>query len=536
MKEYENRATGRKWESYKVLSTLVVRFIWRRTSILNDLHLISKSRGEKDKLPGVAIICGGSIAGLFAAKICANHYKKVLVIEPEKWVTTEDGLEDYHRDSNPPKRSRVAQYLAFHHLPLLITLAMEEMFPTFESELKHIGGKLILETESFYIQGAPTKLPSGYPHYSGGVYPPVIVASRPAFETTLRRLVLRTCKEIEYVNGTVTDLIYDGEVGNNRVTGVKVKLANGETTNMEGSLVVDATGSSQGGFRWLKTLPTPPRLTSLQDLKLSFDPKMAYTTCEFELSPKLEEEFRKYSLSTDSDTSCTVYAYFPTSGEDNRQIIIEKREKNFQRPSLVHFVCGGFNWHGRVQSVDDIQSFLKEMNVKQPLPKFIGEMLDSIRNENIRTSFTHMRAPQSVYIKYHEAGYLPSNFVVVGDALTQSNPINGQGCAKACAHSIILNAQLENVTNVVYFDRDNLKLSDYRFPSTVPIQGEDRLQVISGLLPAYGKILFSLTTEDADVSGVLYRQAGWLEPPLYTLAPWIIRRAAWAWFKRLFVR
>ncbi|GJJ09112.1 hypothetical protein Clacol_003334 [Clathrus columnatus] len=531
------------WGSYKILSIFVTRAVWKKFSIMKDVPLLSKARNEQDKL-GVAIICGGSISGLFTARICANHFKKVLVIDPEKWITTEQGLQDHHRDLDPPKRSRVAQYLAYHHFPLWITTAMEKMFPTFEQELQRAGGKLISQEEIFWIQGVQTKPTTGFPYYSGAVYPRVIVGSRPVFETTLRRLVLKTCKEVEYINGAVTELIYDENA--NRVTGVKVKLPNGEITGMEGSLVVDATGPFQGGFRWLKNLPIPSLSTSLQNLKISFDPKMTYTSCEYELPPRLEEEYRKYGFPTDADTICKVYVYFPVGGEDNRQIIIEKRERNF-----LHFACGSYDSHKPVASVDDMENFMAGFQLKQPLPDFLGEMVNGLRSKDVQATFRHIRCPQSIYIKYHEADNLPSNFVVVGDSLSQSNPINGQGCAKALAHSVILNALLQrstvdsdgsipptlakefflDVKNKTEHIWANLKNSDYRFSSTVPIQGENRLQEISGLLPTYGGILFSLITKDGDVSGVLYRQAGWLEPPTFTLAPWLIRRVAWAWVK-----
>lgn len=60
--------------------------------------------------------------------------------------------------------------------------------------------------------------------------------SRPAFETTLRRLVLGSYKEVQYFHGTVTGLLYDESL--NRVLGVSVKLPSGETTELGATLVV----------------------------------------------------------------------------------------------------------------------------------------------------------------------------------------------------------------------------------------------------------------------------------------------------------
>ncbi|GJJ09117.1 hypothetical protein Clacol_003339 [Clathrus columnatus] len=530
--------------SYKVLSILIDHAVWKKYSVLTDIPLLSKSRAEKDKLPGVAIICGGSVSGLFAARICANHFKKVLLIDPEKWITTEKGLEDYYENPNAPKRSRVAQYLGYHHYHLLITIAMSKMFPTFEQELKLFGGKLTQQSEFFYFQGiGPHKMPSGFPSYYGGTYPRTITSTRAGFETMLRRLVLRTCKEVEYVNGTVNDLIYDENT--NRVTGVKIKSPNGEITNLEGSLVVDATGPFLGGFHWLKKIPKPPASKSplLQDLKLSYDPKMSYTYCDFALTPKLEEEFRKYGFPTDADTTSKFYVCFPTGGIDNKQVLFEKG---------VHLALGSYGPQKRVESIDDIEDFLEELKPKRPLPDFIWEMLNTLRNENAPITFMPIKCPQSVYIKYHEADYLPSNFVVVGDAITQTNPINGQGCSRALVHSIILNALLERtvitnsngflpstfskqyfieVKNRTQHTWSTLKSRDYNFPSTIPLPGED-LKTASRFTRFYARLIFPLMLTDPDISGVNYRQTAWLDPPPYVMAPWVVRRAIWGWIKR----
>lgn len=84
--------------------------------------------------------------------------------------------------------------------------------------------------------GYQIAVPSGFPYYSGGIYPRSLSISRPAFETNLRRLVLQSCKEVQHFHGTVTGLLYDETT--NRVTGVNVKLPDGEAAQIEGSLVV----------------------------------------------------------------------------------------------------------------------------------------------------------------------------------------------------------------------------------------------------------------------------------------------------------
>ena len=65
-----------------------------------------------------------SIAGLWAARVCADHFEDVLIVEPETWLAEEVGRtprysystgEEKARSSEPEKRrSRVMQYRSTH--------------------------------------------------------------------------------------------------------------------------------------------------------------------------------------------------------------------------------------------------------------------------------------------------------------------------------------------------------------------------------------------------------------------------------------
>lgn len=62
------------------------------------------------------------MAGLFTARMCANLVEKVIIVEPELWINTEEGTR-LRYDSNgveidseapTPKRGRVFQYSILH--------------------------------------------------------------------------------------------------------------------------------------------------------------------------------------------------------------------------------------------------------------------------------------------------------------------------------------------------------------------------------------------------------------------------------------
>ena len=110
-----------------------------KTTALNDLPNIGKPRSQK-RIKGTAVVCGGrfvlnkrlfcilsdviaySIAGLWAARICADHFEDVVIVEPESWLGSEEGRtppfnEAGERNSKSHgSRTRVMQYKAAHGL------------------------------------------------------------------------------------------------------------------------------------------------------------------------------------------------------------------------------------------------------------------------------------------------------------------------------------------------------------------------------------------------------------------------------------
>lgn len=65
-----------------------------------------------------------SIAGLWTARVCADHFEDVLIIEPEEWLGTEEGSRAIY-DANGLKkagevhdRTRVPQYNMLHGLSI----------------------------------------------------------------------------------------------------------------------------------------------------------------------------------------------------------------------------------------------------------------------------------------------------------------------------------------------------------------------------------------------------------------------------------
>ncbi|KAF8510624.1 hypothetical protein JB92DRAFT_2831512 [Gautieria morchelliformis] len=507
---------------YKAGSQVLVKRLRARLTALDDLPLLSDTR--KTKIPGTAVICGGSVAGLITARVCSNHFEKVVMIEPEEWVTAVgSGVKDeggQKSENPPPKRSRIAQYGAFHAYHAIMTVILRRLFPQVEHELGREGAR----------------------RYPRGSLPRVILASRAAFETTLRRMVLTTCPNVSYHAGSVIGLVRS-ESPTNRLAGVKLRTVVGEEQHISALLVVDCTGPAHGGYRWLKDLPpvacrpcdiTPRKSLPLEDLKIAYDPKMAYMTCIFDVPSTLIEPLKGHGFPMDYETAAYVYIYLPNSKVERNHMMMQRQEKN--------------TW-----CVADLRSFMSHLVPARPIPGWVHAMLDLFEQEDVPATYCFSRCPPTIYIQYHRAKNLPSNFIAVGDSVLQVNPVAGQGCTKAFVEAVTLNRMLTQcVPNpsqyATSFDDvlpsdfgqrffaaqakrtgrlwESMKITDYSFETTTPAPG-DNLETTNAWRRVYAAGVMRLCTKDPYVAGVTYSMTNWLAPSTDAFSPVIVAKVLW---------
>ena len=89
-----------------------------------------------------------SLAGLLAARVCHNHFKRVVVIEPEPWLATEDSriLQAWTQRHD---RSRIVQYHSGHGIYQKCNRAASKCFIQ----------SFFLSSASYESQGLPGAVP-----------------------------------------------------------------------------------------------------------------------------------------------------------------------------------------------------------------------------------------------------------------------------------------------------------------------------------------------------------------------------------------
>ncbi|KAF8529794.1 hypothetical protein JB92DRAFT_2859630 [Gautieria morchelliformis] len=536
-----------------VISTNMRKYLRATLTALDDIPALGVLRSKDLKISGTAVVCGGSIAGLLSARVCADHFESVVMVEPEESVTRPD---DHHHDEKSSsvvqQRSRVPQYTSYHGYQAFMTLAVRKLFPNFDHEVVKAGARVVSADHKFHVAGVRLEAP--WHQYTANNFPTTTSLSRDGFEPLIRRLVLATCPNVKYVPGAVIALVRS-ESSADVIDSVRVRSRESEESNVTATLVIDCTGPARGGFRWLQgpsftsTIRTEQQVSPLplEALKHTYDPKMAYTTCAFDVPPALMSPIKALGFPEDFATAGLLYINMADPSTDSRNVIIGMKGE-----SSVQFVCGGWDVRERMTSIDDIKKFLSEMVVLRPVPDWIFRLLELFEQEQVPSPYVYARCPPTVYIKYHLARNIPSNFIAIGDSVLNINPVRGQGCTKACVEAVTLNSLLikcpatptgntKGTENPLpldfsrnFFDLqakrtgglwDTYKSQDYAWKTTTPAKG-DSLDT-GAWKRAYGKALLRLATKDRDVSAVFWHVVNWLTPPTELFSPIIILKLAW---------
>ena len=185
--------------------------------------------------------------------------------------------------------------------------------------------------------------------------------TRPAFETILRRLVLAVCPNVRYIAGTVIGLVKFESSGDLR--SVRIRSREGDERLVSAVLVVgrthtfsiaagsqtifvptDCTGPALGGFRWLQSIASASTTSTeahvkssppIEDLKVTYDPRLAYSTCTFSVPPELIPSINALGITHDFETARFLFGCAPDPRMDNRVVGVTRKENNARAPLIL---------------------------------------------------------------------------------------------------------------------------------------------------------------------------------------------------------
>jgi 2-polyprenyl-6-methoxyphenol hydroxylase-like FAD-dependent oxidoreductase len=376
-----------------------------------------------------AIVLGASMAGLAAARVLADAYQRVTVLE---------------RDALPASAAHRKGVPQSHHAHGLLAagrVALEELFPGLTDELVANGalpGDLQAETR-WYNQGL--RLCPGPSDLRG------IALSRPLLEGCVRERVRAL------PNVRVTDRCdAAGLVGTpdgRRVRGVRViPRADGSAEELiEADLVVDATGRGSRSPVWLEDLGYPRPAEDEVRIGVAYASRV----------------YRRHHDHLDGDRAVVVAATVdrPRGGallamEDGRWVV----------------TLNGYLGQRPPADPDGFVAFAAGL----PAP----DIFEVIRDAEPLGDVLPARYPASARRRYERLGRFPDGYLVTGDAICAFNPVYGQGMSVAALEALALRECLRasptglagrffaEVAGIVDIPWGIAVGSDLRFPS---IQG-----------------------------------------------------------------
>ncbi|GAA3049548.1 FAD-dependent monooxygenase [Streptomyces roseofulvus] len=339
-----------------------------------------------------AVVIGGSLAGLLAARVLAEHAERVTVVERDRLP------------EGPDARPGVPQGRHLHVLVAGGQQALDELLPGFVDELRELGAPRVgMPSDMVQWQAGQwfTRLPASAHFYSG---------PRPQLEWLVRQRVLADPR-IELVEGTET-VGLTGTAA--RVTGVRLRErgagAGREPRTLAADLVVDASGRSTKAADWLAAIGAEAPHEETLDTGLAYGSRVYRAT---EAVPA---------------TDALGYYIVPGPQQPYGGVIVPLGDG-------LHMVTMS-GLRGDEPPTDE--GAFEEYAKRLPHP-VISEWLAGAEPAGPVHGF---RQTANIRRRYDRPGRRPAGFLATGDALCAFNPIYGQGMAVAALAAVALRRAL----------------------------------------------------------------------------------------------
>ncbi|EJD37341.1 hypothetical protein AURDEDRAFT_116817, partial [Auricularia subglabra TFB-10046 SS5] len=519
--------------AYPLARRALRAYLLKRYTCIPDLEQLgTPSKGSK--LRGTAVIAGGSVSGLFAARICADHFEKVIVVEPEAWTFTEEACQPANFGTREVKsstatyntwnhkRSRVYQYSAVHVYQALLVRFARKLFPGFDEFAK--SWDMLIRPMDMNLCLSGHWLRPKNPAES-------IFTPRRNLEPLIRKLVREGKPEIEFVHGTVSgyQLGTDGSVNS-----VNVRLGSGEGREFtDCALAVDCSGIAQIGVKLLsRAIPTFP-----PDLRQTYNADIVYSTLEYPVPPNFDEELRRLNIpgSEKGDVQTAILTYNANPNIDNRIVALVRCDLN-----RVVFTTGGWAVDMPV-TLEEVREFAKAVKNQDHIPDYFYKVIDLLEPVQHLGTVYEARVANCYKVDYaRAANILPRNFVAIGDSSMRVNPRFGQGVTKCAIGAISLDSVLREMAPTsrnfgkTFFDRltvrtssvwDGTRFADYAAPTTMPVPGETR--ETGQLMRWYNEQVVKLLDKIPDLADRMWVVQMFLAPPTDLFSPSIVAHVLW---------
>jgi 2-polyprenyl-6-methoxyphenol hydroxylase-like FAD-dependent oxidoreductase len=420
-----------------------------------------------------AVVIGAGIGGLLAARALADYAESVTIVD-----------RDVPPDAAVPRKG-VPQGRHVHGLLAGGLDALRFFFPTILDDLTAEGAPVVDTAQDVLWFAGAWRL-----RCRSGVIGSL--QTRPFLELYIRRRVAKLPNVLEMRGVAVSGIEMDA--AHSCLTGVRVEETAGDRT-LPADLVVDCSGRGSRTPAWLEAagLETPPEETVTVNV--------GYSTRFFRVAKR----------------------------PDWHAVLILARPPKGTRLGACFFVENGelqvtLGGEFRDYPPDDEAGFLKFAETLES-----PELFRTIRDATPVTAIATYRFPAHAWNHYERLKRLPSNLLVLGDALCSFNPIYGQGMTVAAQEAQALHRCLAELNGYLnrsrklqrrYFHRASSIVkaawamatgADMAFP-----QAEGRRSWAQGMVLKYIEQVIALSCYDEKVVRT-WSQVSHMQRPLAAL-------------------
>ena len=326
-----------------------------------------------------AVVIGGSMVGMLAARVLSERFRSVVVLD---------------RDAEPgkpvPHRS-VPQGAHIHVLLSKGRTVIDRLFPGIFPELEEAGALNSDSVEDlawFHTGVWKARGHSGIDFY---------LQSRPLLDWHVRRRLLADCPNVSVCNDMEAESLIDVR---GKITGLMVRSRKKpEILRLDCDLLVDASGRGTRMPRWLRDLgyDVPEEQKVVVNI--------SYTTRLYEQPSNLTRDWSAMMI-------------YPSAPEKKLGYIYPVEPDPSGKKRWIVTLAGVLGEHAPTKETGFLE-YAKTL--ARP------DIYDMIRTAKPLSNFSAFKFPATRRLRYDRCQRLPEGFVAVGDALASFNPIYGQG-------------------------------------------------------------------------------------------------------------
>lgn len=427
-----------------------------------------------------AVVLGASMAGLLAARVLADAYEQVTVVERDAL------FPDYAPRKGVPQGRHV------HALLARGGVVLDRLFPGFTTDAVDAGVPVA------DLLGECRWLFSGYKLHQSDIGQPILLCGRPLLEGLVRGRV-RALQNVTIRDGhAVAGLSTTPD--RRRVVGVRVQADGDPEQHLEADLVLDATGRGSRTPLWLEQLGYPKPFAERVEVGVG------YTS-------------RPYRLADGA------------LGKD--KLILHGWDPRFPRGAALAVQEDG-------RALLTVTGLLGDRPPTDP--KALDEFVASLRFPDVAEALegaeplgdaVPFQYPANVRHRYERLRAFPDGLLALGDAVCAFDPVYGQGMTSAAMQAEALRDLLVQDAPLTWRRHFRAVAGAVEAPWRISSGGDLAFPGVVGrrtpavrLANAYLPRLHAAASADPALAAAFVRVTGLLDEPRALLRPRVVARVA----------